>query len=167
MHICLPPCAITSETGIVCRCNASTRPAVPEETILHVSSWFSLSSSLLPLSFSFSIYIFISIRHGVLFIVASVCSCKRFARDIQSMTTYALRSGLATSDPHVNAVRIFIDYIAYHILCNLKNRVLRCTKRMRRNTVQINSSIFRRHKLSTFKNENPFREPHKQLVEAS
>lgn len=73
MRICLPPCAITSETGIVCRCDASTstRLAVPTKRRFCVcrlhSPFFPFPSPSLSLSLSLSI----SIPHGVLFIVAS------------------------------------------------------------------------------------------------
>lgn len=100
MHICLPPCAITSEIGIVCRCNASTRPAVPTKRRFCMCR-LDLPFFLPPFLF-FSLYLYLYLYLSWSFIhrgIAPVCSCKRFARDIQSMTTYALGSGLATSDP--------------------------------------------------------------------
>lgn len=67
--------------------------------------------------------------------IAPICSCKRFARDIQSMPIYMLRSSLATADPRVNVVRIFTDYIAcvtiYFVILKIKFYDARkeCTER--------------------------------------
>lgn len=75
-----------------------------EETILRMSSWFSILPSLFQ-----SIYLSISISPGVLFIVAS----RRYVPVRGSHATsnpwpHMLRSSLATSDPHVGVNMRFV-----------------------------------------------------------
>lgn len=81
-----------------------------EETILRVSPWFSLS-------FSLFLYLYPSwsfIHRGI----APICSCERFARDIQSMTAYASEwsCDFRPSCRSQYAVRIFTDYIVCVII---------------------------------------------------
>lgn len=87
---------------------------------------------ILPFSlFSLSLFIYLSwsfIHWGI----APTCSYKRFARDIQSMTTYVLWNSLATVDPQCGSHVYQLYRLYYHILCNLKNQILRCMKGMHR-----------------------------------